>query len=508
MIDLGTNSFHTLIVDIFPNGSYSVVDKLKEMVKLGEGGFDNQMLLEGAMERARAALHRVRLLAEGHGATDYLAFATSAIRESDNGGDLIRDVQEADGIRIRPIAGEREAQLIYLGVRRAVAMPDPALIVDIGGGSTEFVVGTAEQVYAARSLKVGAARMTESFITTDPVEKDEFKALRAHYRKVLRPVFDAVQVHGVKEIIGSSGTMENLAAVCAKEHGDSSRSIFQQAFTASDMRKVTKQLMRSTVEERRGMSGIDAKRVEQVVAGAILVDVLLKDSGIERIRVSPHALREGMVEHYIQEHLPRLKLGASFSSVRERSVHEIGNLFQWEYPHARHVATLALRLFDGCASLHGLGPWTRELLEYAGLLHDIGYHISHRRHHKHGLYLIQNADFRGFQPEEIQVMANLARYHRRAYPKSKHDHFTALSDDHQDLIWKVAPFLRIAEGLDRSHCQTVTDLRVDLSGDPVVLHLTTDGEPHRDVWGGRHCSAMFEEAYGRPVAMQVHEETA
>ncbi len=503
VIDLGTNSFHTVIVDAYPNGTFVVVDRLKDMVRLGEGGLVTHRLQEAAMDRGVEALRRIRLLAEGWGVSEYLAYATSAIREAENGGDFIARVQEDVGLRIRPISGAFEAELIYKGVRRAVDLPEPALLVDIGGGSTEFIVGTAQTMHMAMSLKLGAARMTQAFIHTDPVERGEFKALRAYYREYLAPVYEAVRRHGVREIVGSSGTMENLAQVYLQLFGPAGASPFHEVYEAKTFRQVTKKIMRSTRAERAALPGIDEKRRDQIVAGAMLVDVLLKDLPIERVRLSPHALREGMVVHFIEQNSGRMRQLAAHTGVRRRSVYELGFRFQWEQAHARHVADLALTLFDATRSLHGLGDEDRELLEYAALLHDIGYHISHRAHHKHALYLIQHADLRGFHPDEVAVMANVARYHRRAFPKSSHEAYMALSKAERRRVRRLAALLRLAEGLDRSHFQNVIRLEAHLTDEALHLRLTTKSDPALEVWGTRHAADLFEATFGRRVEVEV-----
>lgn len=503
VIDLGTNSFHTLIVDAYANGAFEVVDRLKEMVRLGERGLSQHRLTEGGMKRAVRAIRRVRLLAEGHGVSEYLAYATSAIREAENGGDLLEQIRQETGILVRPISGDLEAQLIYEGVRRAVDLRVPTLLVDIGGGSTEFVIGTSEEVFFQTSLKIGAARTTSQFVTTDPVSEQEFRALRAYYRQVLAPVYEAVAAHGVQEIVGSSGTMENLAEVYLHRYGDPSRSIYLQPFAPADFRKVTKAIMESSRAEREAMRGIEPKRVGQIVAGATLVDVLLKDFPIERLRISPNALREGMVVHYIRKNHPLLEVRAPFADVRRRSIHEFGFRFGWDVKHVRYVTAIALQLFDVCRPLHGLGREERELLEYASLLHDVGYYISRTDHHKHSYYLIKQADLRGFQPEEIEVMANVARYHRRSLPKDKHPGYKRLTKPLQKLVDQLAAFLRLANGLDRSHYQNVIELRANLTDRALEIEIDTKGDPQLDVWGGRQGSDLFRQAFGRPVRIHA-----
>ena len=508
VIDLGTNSFHAVIVDAHANGTFTVLDKIKEMVQLGAQGLAQHRLPEDAMQRGFEALRRIQILADGWGAEEYLAFATSAIREATNGGDFIVRVREALGINIRPISGEMEARLIFQGVRRAVDMQAPTLLVDIGGGSTEFIIGESRVLHLAKSLKLGAARMTEQFITTDPVEAGEFKALRAYYREMLHPIVEAARDHEVKDIVGSSGTMENIAQVFVNQHGDASRTIYQQDLDAKAVRAVTKALMESSRTEREAMPGIDEKRLDQVVAGAILVDVLLKDLPVERLRISPYALREGMVVHFIERNNQRLEQLAPYVGVRRRSVYELGYRCQWEEPHARHVAALALGLFDATEALHGLGAEERELLEYAALLHDIGYHISRRSHHKHSRYLIKNADLRGFQPRDVTIMAFVARYHRKALPKSKHTDFQDLPKKTRRVILKLAALLRLAEGLDRSHFQNVRHVHAEVTGEALHLTLETENDPQLDIWGVRHNADLFEHVYGLPVTVEAQEGEA
>lgn len=508
VIDLGTNSFHTIIVNAYSSGSFEVLDRIKEMVRLGERGLKEHRLTEGAIKRSVRALKRVKLLAEGWGASEYLAFATSAIREAENGGELLERIRQETGIHVRAIDGVFEANLIYQGVRRALDMYKPTLLVDIGGGSTEFVIGTSEEVFFATSLKLGAARMTAEFISSDPVDNDEFRALRAHYRQQLQIVFEKCREHGVSEMVGSSGTFENIAQVCAHKRGDADRAIYLQDFDIHDLREVTKLVMTSTRDERAEMPGIDAKRVNQVVAGAALIDVLLKDLDLERVRVSSHALREGMVVYFIQQNLERLEVISPHADVRRRSVYEIGYRFHWDQKHVQHVTAMALQIFDACRPLHNLGRSERELLEYASLLHDVGYYISRSSHHKHSLYLIKQADWHGFQKEEVDVMANVARYHRRSLPKEKHSAYRRLSKENQLLVRQLGAFLRLANGLDRSHYQNVSRLHVNLQDDVLEIMIETRGDPQLEVWGGRRASDLFEATFkvGARITAVITEE--
>ena len=261
--------------------------------------------------------------------------------------------------------------------------------------------------------------MTEQFVTTDPISAEEQAALRAHYRKEMEPVIAAARTHKVEMIVGSSGTAKSLARVCINKHGDASRTVFQQDIDTAPFKETMTHILAANKKVRGRMNGIGPKRVDQIGAGAILMDTLLENLPVERLRISSHALREGMAVYFIEENYKRLRRLAPFADVRRRSVYEIGFRFQWEEVHCEHVAGLSLTLYDAIRPILTGPPVDRELLEYAALLHDVGYHINHSEHHIHSQYLIENADVRGFQPEEVAIMANVARYHRNEHPRKK-----------------------------------------------------------------------------------------
>lgn len=503
VIDLGTNSFHALIVDAQINGSFVLLDRIKELVQLGEGGLSSLKLSSDAMTRAEEALRRIKMLADGWGAEDYLAFATSAIREAENGGVFIDRVRRELGLQVRTISGEMEARLIFEGVRQAVEMRSPTLVIDIGGGSTEFIIGTSEQLQYATSVKVGSARMTAEYLTTDPVEKRERKRLKKHYGKRLKTVFEIARALGVREIVGSSGAFENIAQLTLNRQGELRRSIFQYNFAAEDLLPVLDEIIASDRSQRLQMAGIDEKRVDQVVAAALLLSTVLSELSIDTIRISPNALREGMVDYFIKQNYRRLEQLAPYADVRRRSVFELGIRCQWEERHCHQVASLALKLFDACKPLHGLSVVDRELLEYAGLLHDIGYHISRKNHHKHSYYLIHNADLRGFLPDEIDILAAVVRYHAGSLPKARHDLLGTMESKAADRAIKLAAFLRLAEGLDRSHFQNVRRLEVRLSKKKLKLRLETVSDPELDVWGATRGGDLFEKVFGVDVRVDA-----
>jgi len=502
VIDLGTNSFHAIVVDAFPDGTFTTVEKRKEMVKLGEGGMVAQRLTEAAQARGLAALAAIRTWAEGLGVTEFVARATSAVREAENGGAFIERVRAETALHVRVITGEDEARLIYEAVRHAVDVSEPTLFVDIGGGSTECIVADRDGAHFLTSLKLGAARLTEQFVTTDPVARAEFRALRDHVRAELAPALEAARAHGVERMVGSSGTIEAIATAAAASYGEPER-IYDYVFGIPGLRRVTKTLMTSDRRQRLGTPGVSEKRVDQVAAGAALLDVILKDLPIRRFEVSPAALREGIVIDFLARNYQWLQRLAPYGSRRRRSVYALAMRLAWDEAHVRQGARLALRLFDAAAPLHGLGEAERELLEYAAVLRDVGYAISRRGHHRHSYYVIRNADLRGFSPAEIAVVAHVARLHRAGRPSERHPDFARQPEDRQRTIARLAALLRLANGLDRSHFQNVIHLDAVLGDGAFVVTVQTKSDPQLDLWAARRGADLFEETFGVPVVVRA-----
>ena len=212
--------------------------------------------------------------------------------------------------------------------------------------------------------------------------------------------------------------------------------------------------------------------------------------------MSAWALREGIVLEVIGRADPALWTSDAHA-IRRSSVLGLARRCNWDEAHSRHVARLATDLFDATRSLHGLGPDERELLEHAALLHDIGHHVAHESHHKHTAYLIQHGRLRGYDPEEVDALACLARYHRRGDPKPSHEPFATLGPERQDQVTTLAAILRIADGLDFSHTGTVTSIDVDIDPSRVRIDVAGTGDLQMELWGARRKRPLFEKVFGR-----------
>lgn len=502
-IDIGTNSFHAIIVDVYSDGSFRTLDKLKEMVQLAKGGMGKR-LSDGAFKRGLSALKNIKRLADSYECEEVLAYATSAIREAENGGEFIQRSIDEVGIKMLAIPGRVEAELIGLAVRHGVKLTEkPVLMADVGGGSVEFILGNENEFFYTASKKIGVSRMTEIFKPADPITTEDIKKLESHYEEQLRDVAQAFAQHRTDTIIGSSGTMENIAQMIAARKGKSvDMTLNEMEFSAQDFTEFYDHFIKLNKSQRKKVTGLDTKRIGFINTGVVLVDYLIRKFGIKTIKISSQALREGIVIRYLKKEMIGLPWTGAFADPRRRSVFELLRKTDWHENHSRHVANMALTIFDALQDEMELSDGDRELLEYAAYLHDIGYYISHSKHHKHALYIIRHSDLKGFKEHEIEIIANVARYHRRSTPKKRHGEYWKMSPAIRKRIKKLSGILRVADGLDRSHYQNVKELEVYSEKDLIKINIWTEGEPYLEIWGAERKSQLFKEVTGKKLKIE------
>ena len=502
-IDVGTNSIHMIVCRVGPDLSFEVIDREKDMIRLGAGGLDGGILPASSVATAMQTLSKFRRLAESHGVDEIIAAATSAVREADNGGDFLATARRQVGIRVRVISGTEEARLIHLAATYAIGVgAKPAVVIDIGGGSAEVTLGTAARVEIGRSFKLGAIRLTERFTKSDPLSGSDERRLVRHIRRETRGHLAQIVKRGFHRVIGTSGTILALGALAAGERGVPA-DVRRQKVSARSLRRVRDRLTAASLDERLKIEGLDPRRADIVVAGAVLLDTLLDSLGADELTLCDFALREGLVLDYVQKNGAHIRRVDRYPDARRRSVVELAERCRYFPEHAQQVAHLALALFDATREDHGLGDREREWLEYAGLLHDIGLHISYERHHKHSYYLIMHGDLRGFDPDEIEIVALVARYHRQATPRKSHDGFGTLARPERRIVRILAAILRLAEGLDRSHTQVVSTLKVTRDDTGVLIRVRTSGDAELELWAAQHHAAALAALFHTDIRFEV-----
>jgi exopolyphosphatase/guanosine-5'-triphosphate,3'-diphosphate pyrophosphatase len=460
-LDIGTNSFHLVVARHTGAEAFEVITREKEMVRLGHGGSDMKELSSESIDRAIDCLRRMRRIADSHGAVELRAVATSATREADNAYEFLHRARAEAGVEIDVISGLEEARLIHLGVLQAVPVFDRRLLlVDIGGGSTEVLLGERGETLAARSFKLGAVRLTDRFFPGGVVTAGAVGACRDYVRSVITHFERQVHEHGFEVAIGSSGTAEALARMAhAVRGGEPLRTANLARLHRDELTALTEQLVAvRTARARAKLPGLDAARADIAPAGALILDEIVRRFGIEELTFSEGALREGVLVDAIsrlegddtgQHHL---------RDVARRSVRQLLERCDDDPAHSEQVAHLALRLFDELTEVHGLGDADRDVLEAAALLANVGLVVAHSKHHLHSYYVIRNSELTGLTDHEIELIAQVARYHRKSAPKLSHAAFAQLDEADQQRVRTLAAILRVAIGLDRCHERRVADV--------------------------------------------------
>ena len=503
-IDIGTNSIHMIVVEVHPDLSFEIVDREKDMVRLGAGGLDGRKLTPTAMAAAKQTLSKFKRLADSYKIDEVVAAATSAVREAQNGGDFIADVDREVGVRVSVISGTEEARLIHRAAGYGVDIGgSAAVVIDIGGGSVEITLGTATHVTLGKSFKAGVIRLPERFVSSDPFAQRDERRLVKHLNRDMGTYLDEIAARGFARVIGTSGTILSLGALALADGGAAPTELRNRRVSAKALHRLRKRLAASDIEERLAMAGFDPRRADLAVAGAVLLDTILRRLGAESLTLCDMALREGLVLDYIHRNSAQIRKVERYPDVRRRSIVELGERCGYWSEHAHQVARLALSIFDQTRSVHGLAAREREWLEYGALLHDIGVHISYERHHRHSYYLVKNGDLRGFEPHEIEVIALVARYHRQATPKKAHDGYAALSGPLRRTVRTLAAIVRLAEGLDRSHAQALGGIDFYPRDDDYLARLRASGDAELELWAAHRHAAPLERVLDRPIRFEV-----
>ncbi len=523
-MDIGTNSVRLAVVEVKPNQTWTTLASQKQVVRLGEGEFDQvpartragkdepesggHSLTEAAIARGALVCARFAEVAHGFGADEIVALATAAVREADNGDEFVKRVRNLADLDVRIISGQEEARLIYLGVVTGIDLPagERALFMDIGGGSTELIVGDSQSHAFLDSLKMGAIRLTAEGVPdpTKPVTPAAWADLQRRVRSLLAPAARSINRAGFSVMYGSSGTAQNLAEIIANAAALPVPTSFRNyELSLADVQATTKRLCAMTLEQRRRVPGINPERADIIIGGSAILQTVMETVGADAIRISDRGLREGIIVDRLRRDAPVPEEG---DSARRRSIRQLMAATGVDEAHSAHIVHLSLSLFDQWKTLglHDYGP-ARELLEYAALLHDAGFFVSHTDHQQHSYYLIRHSELLGFNDREIEIMASLALYHRKGGPRRKHAHYARLDPEAQRAIRVLSCALRLAEALDRSHLMLVRDIACEKLTGPsrVRMTLLANADAQLEVWAAEGQAPNFEKTFDLPLEVRV-----
>ena len=499
-LDVGSNSFHLIVADVGTGGHINILDRSKEMVRLGDSTLHHGVIPPEVFRRGLDALRALRRIADRHNVDALVAVATSAVREAQNGGEFVRAARDEAGIDIRVIRGDEEARLIYLGARGSLDLGKRRVaLFDLGGGSLEAILADAQELYYTASLKLGVIRLAESCPCSDPPTSRERAQLNERVRSLLEPVIARMRAMGFDFVAFASGTASALAGVMRADKDGGGKS----AVAVRDVAALEQRLGTMSLAARAKLPGLDARRADTIYAGAVVYRTVLELAGADEAVLCETALREGIIADYVATNRPGILLVDEFPDLRRRTVMELARRCQFREDHGTHVARLALSIFDQTRRLHKLADSDAELLEYAALLHDIGFYISPHRHHRHSSYLILNHAMTGFSRAEVRIMAMAARHHRKVEPRRGRGMMKLLSKVDMRRVRYLAAILRIADALDRTNARLVRAVRCSLSGRAVEIRIDADGDPELEIWAARRKGDLFEALAGRKLRFAV-----
>ena len=509
-IDIGTNSLHMVIVKIeaaLP--SFTMIAREKETVRLGDRNLITGELKPEIMNKAIACLGRFKTLAYSLGANTIVSVATSAVRESSNGKEFLHQIETQVGLTVDLISGREEARRIYLGVLSGMEFNNqPHIIIDIGGGSTELILGDSEEPRSLTSTKIGAVRLTGELVNSDPITETEFKYLQAYARGMLERSVEEVQgklkIGDFPRLIGTSGTIETIATIHAREKlGLVPSTLNGYQFSLQDLRTWVTRLRRMTNIERAAIPGMPEKRSEVILAGAVILQEAMTLLGVDSLTVCERSLREGVIVDWMLAHGfidNRLRFQ---SSVRERSVLKTAKKYSSNLEHSERITAFALNIFDQTkGKLHYWNTDQRKLLWAAAILHNWGHYVSHSAHHKHSYYLIRNGELLGYNETEIEIIANIARYHRKSPPKKKHENYrNLLHKEHRQMVNQLSAMLRLAVALDRRRIGAISHIQCEYLPNfkefkMLIFPSLIDDECALEMWSLDYKKGVFEEEFG------------
>lgn len=502
--DLGTNSVRFLIARVERDFRFQVLDRSKEMVRLGRGTFETGYLDEATRNRAVEALVRFRRIADGHGVEHFLAVATSAVREALNGMVFLQEVHEKTGVRVRIISGRDEARFVFRAVQDLLPKDEtPAVVIDLGGGSAQFAVGTARELSWCESIPLGVQRLESIAVKDGEVTHASSEALRGILARELAPIAERIRSFDPSYGFVTSGTGVAVLRILRAqgEIADSGPRV-----TVERIRALDEKLSRLLGSDRANLPGLEPERMDLIVGGVAFLRVLVDQIHLDALEVSELALRDGVLLSWLDHKAVEVDREDAEGNARRRMALQFAEGFNYDAPHAQHVARLAVLLFDDLRALHGLEDDDRELLEFAALLHDVGFVVSEKGHHRHSEYLILNG-LTGFSDIEVRRIAAIARYHRKGGPKSSHTNWAGLDGESREKVRKASSLIRIADGLDRGHLQTVTGLRARVGDGGMRVELQAREDAELEIWAAEKKSDLFVETFAMPVEF-VHVLTA
>ncbi len=500
-IDIGSNSMRLVVSQVLSGFDYRVLDEERESTRLAHSLSVNGNLDPQAIEDSLAALRRFKKIAEGFGVYDIRTIATCAVREAGNGAEFCRRAQEEAGIEIEVISADMEGQLAFRSVAQAFDVRDMNVaIADIGGGSTEIVFACGGHIEEIFPTKLGCVRVTEQFGINDELftTPDSLKRLIAGIDKELKPLIKK-RPFVPQVLFGTGGTFTTLASILMMQRGEVGQMEWGYRIHRADVSHTLDLLSKMTLKQRKSLPGLSTDRADIIVAGIAIIDRLMHRMDVNTLRIHDRGIRDGLMLTMIEDLQPGSDNKEAEDQRRQEAMDTFARSCGVDMIHTQHVANLAVSLFQQMTPMFDLRESDHETIYAAAMLQDVGYLINYEKHHKHSYSLILNSQLPGFSRHALEIVANVARYHRGANPKKKHGNFTRLSENDQLRVKQMAAILRVAGALDRSHRQQVSKVEVTRQPDHVYVTVEATGDPEVDLWAARSRTELFCKAFDTDI---------
>jgi exopolyphosphatase/guanosine-5'-triphosphate,3'-diphosphate pyrophosphatase len=509
-IDVGSNSIRLVVAEVLTSGGYRVLDEERENTRMAAALVSTERLDPKAADMTVTVLRNFLSIAAGYGVSQVRAIGTSALRDAEDGREFCDRVRKELKLSIDVISANEEARLAFLSVARAFDISGRKVsVADIGGGSTEIVLASSGLVDQVYETKLGAVRVAEECGVTGRSNEARVEKLRefidrALKKQVGKPPF-------VPDMLfGTGGTFTALASIIMAAQGMTGQPMWGYRVTRAQIRHLVSDLAVMSLERRCKVNGLSPQRADIIVAGLAIIERIMRHLRVNVVQVHTRGVRDGLMLTMVnssQALSAAAAQGVPAKSAEDRraAVEEFAKNCGVDLPHARQVARIAGSLWQQLATPLGLKPDDRELIESAALIANVGYLINFEGHHKHSYHLILNSELSGFERRQLQILANVARYHRGSRPKKKHDHYRELSLEDQQRVCKLAAILRLALALDRTHQQNVGDVKARVRDDVVRIVVQAQGGAEVDLWAAERKVDMFENVFRRKVRFSEME---
>ena len=506
-IDVGSNAMRLKIVQVQPDGSIEPIYQYRAPVRLGHEVFLTGFLAEEAIQKAIAAFGEFRDVLKTSKVHSTRAIATSATREAINGDNFVKRIYSSSGIQLERISGGEEARLVQLAVSQKINLRGKtALVIDIGGGSVEFDVIDRGSIVYSNSLRLGTVRLCETFLRTDSISDLQILLLKAYMEQLLETTLDAINAYKIDMVLGTGGNVEELSRQIGIAVGEGNGVPADVRFIPlREFQRFVKEISKQSAIERMNRYDMRADRADVILpAGLVLTEVLSNVVAAKGLYAANVGLKDGVLAEMVD------RFRNSWDTTLEeeeilKAATALGHKYHFHPGHAQQVRYLAELLFNQLQPLHQLSRESRMLLRVAATLHEIGGYINSSAHHKHSYYLITNSEVVGLQPQQLEIIANIARYHRKAFPnEQKHAHFHALSYAERERVTKLAAILRIADALDHQHKSVVQSVKVNIHDDAIEIDAQSFDACLLENWHLQEKGRLFTHTFGLAIRLLVN----